>query len=45
MLVWLKCKLFGIHDWVESNRRYTNDLDDVEETCSVCEKTRQQPKW
>ena len=45
MFAWIKCKLLGIHNWKESNRRCTNDLDDVEETCAICGEIRQQPKW
>ena len=45
MFSWIKCKLFSIHNWEQFNKRYTKDLDDVEEICAICGEIRQQPKW
>ncbi len=52
---WIK-RIFGVngevdknkceHNWVVTgNRRYTSDLDDVEEKCTICGDTRIQDKW
>lgn len=42
---WIKCRFFGIHNWKETSRRYTMDLDDVYEKCSVCGDERHRPHW
>ncbi len=43
---WIKCKLFGIHNWdVTGGGGNRQDLDEIEEACSVCGETRTRPHW
>jgi len=44
MWKWIKCRIFASHDWKTSRIIYTNDLDDVYETCTICGEERQKAK-